>query len=107
MNKNMESNYDEAVWTMLDPETAWPTLPEDIDPERGGPEAHFELNMREWIATARRSLDKLEYALNQPGWFEPEEEAFLELQEATVGVEIAVAGRGILGRAAIADAMPG
>lgn len=103
MNKSMESNYDEAVWTMLDPQTAWPTLPEDIDPERGGPEAYFAESIREHIAHARRHLADLENALSRPGWFEVEEDAFDGLREATVGVQVAVTGRAILARATIAD----
>lgn len=89
---------------MLDPEATWPTLPEDINPDRGGPEAYFEECIREHIAHARRHLVDLENALKQPGWFEVENDAFTGLQEATVGIEVAVVGRVILARAASADA---
>jgi hypothetical protein len=99
----MNTHYDEAVWTMLDPETDWPTLPEDINPERGGPEAHFADCIREHVTHARSQLAQLEAALGRPGWFEVEQEAFDALQEAVVGIEVAVTGRVILAHAAIAD----
>lgn len=87
---------------MLDPETDWPTLPESINPERGGLEAYFEECVRAHIAHARRHLADLESALDRPGWFEAEQDAFEGLREATVGVEVAVAGRVILAHAGIA-----
>jgi hypothetical protein len=98
-DRNMQ--YDEAVWTMLDPRTTWPTLPEDINSEKGGPEDYFAGCIRESIADARRYLADLEEALDRPGWFEAEEDAFEGLQEAIVGLEVAVTGRVILGRAAL------
>lgn len=97
------TNYDEAVWTMLDPETDWPTLPENINPQRGGPEAHFAECIQENIAHARRHLAYLERALARPGWFEVEQGAFEGLREAAVGIEVAVVGRVILGNAVLAD----
>jgi hypothetical protein len=100
----MTTHYEEAVWTMLDPEATWPTLPEDINPEPGGPEAYFGECLRESIAHARRHLAELEEALSKPGWFEVEDEAFSGLREATVNIEVAVRGRVILARAALADA---
>jgi hypothetical protein len=105
-NTSTGTHYDEAVWTMLDPRTAWPTLPEDINPERGGAEAYFAKSIREHIAHARKHLADLENALGQPGWFEVEAEAFDGLQEAAVGIEVGVAGRTTLARATLADAEP-
>ncbi|WP_168794682.1 hypothetical protein [Paraburkholderia aromaticivorans] len=102
---NTNTQYDEAVWTMLDPATAWPTLPEDINPERGGPEKHFAECIRENIARARRHLADLERALGRPGWFEVEDDAFDGLQEATVGIEVAVRARMMLAQATIAEAI--
>lgn len=99
----MNTHYDEAVWTMLDPQTAWPTLPEDINSEPGGPEAYFAERIREYVAHARNQLAQLEGALGRPGWFEAEQEAFDALQEAVVGIQVGVRGRVVLGEAALAD----
>ncbi|MBN3813649.1 hypothetical protein [Paraburkholderia sp. Ac-20347] len=98
-----DTPYEAAVWAMLDDKTDGPTLPENINPQYGYPEVYFEDAMRDCIRDARQALADLEHALEQPGWFEPEQDATDALEEATAGIRAAVAGRVILGRAVLAD----
>jgi hypothetical protein len=100
----MNTQYDNAVWAMLDEAATGPTLPEDIDPEPGHPEAYFGAGIRDGIADARRALAELEAALAMANGHEAEEWAFDALQDAAVRIEVGVTGRGVLARAAMADA---
>ncbi|MEK6291533.1 MAG: hypothetical protein V4793_09115 [Paraburkholderia tropica] len=53
---------DEAVWSVLDPDATWPTLPENLNPEYGGPERYFDDCMKVEIGHACQALDAIEKA---------------------------------------------
>lgn len=99
-----ETNYEAAVWAMLDPDATWPTLPESISLEDSSPERYFDECIQDEIRHARQAIEDIEKAGWQAG---DAEDAIERLREALTGLEISAKGRELLAQARLADTRSG